>query len=185
MGNDRKLLAGVLIAVAIVVAVAFQIFSPKMIATIETEKGTIVARLEPDFAPQTVANFVDLAKSGFYDGLTFHRVEPEFVIQGGDPAGNGTGGSGKMIPLEIADKSGTIHTGKIIDSPVKLPHTDGALAMARSVTPDSASSQFYFTIGEQPFLDGKYAVFGRATKGLDVIRLIERGDKIISITISE
>src|SRR5437870_3987218 len=103
-------------------------------AVIETNKGTIRFKLYEDEAPNTAANFIELAQKGFYNGLAFHRVVPNFVIQGGDPKGNGTGGSGKNIKLEVS--SG-------------LKHTDGAVAMARSQHPDSASSQFYITIGAQ------------------------------------
>jgi len=141
-------------------------------AIINTAKGTITAELYGDKAPLTVANFVKLAKAKFYDGLTFHRVEnkdPKFaLIQGGDPAGNGTGGPGYSIKLEIAKD---------------LKHVEGALAMARSQDPDSAGSQFYITNVAIPQLDGQYAVFGKVTQNLDVSKKIAVGDKIISITI--
>ncbi len=138
-------------------------------ATIATVKGEIKVQLDAKAAPITVNNFVFLARDGFYDGLTFHRVEPNFVIQGGDPAGNGTGGPGYTIKDE---KSG-------------LKHDDGALAMAKTSAPDSAGSQFYITIGAQSFLDNNYTVFGKVTSGLDVVRLITRGDRITKITIEE
>ena len=138
-------------------------------ATIKTGKGDIALELYGGKAPLTVANFVKLAKSGFYDGLTFHRVEPDFVIQGGDPKGNGTGGPGYSIKREIAED---------------LKHVEGALAMARSQHPDSAGSQFYITLDKQPGLDNEYAVFGKVTKGMDVVKSIAVGDKIISITIN-
>ena len=138
-------------------------------AVIETEKGTIKFVLYEKDAPITTANFIELAERGFYDGLTFHRVEPNFVIQGGDPNGNGTGGSDKKIKLEV--------------SPT-LKHGDaGAVAMARSQSPDSASSQFYITLGPAAFLDGNYAVFGRVVTGLDVVQKIRRGDKMTSVRI--
>src|SRR5688572_33458889 len=109
--------------------------------------------LDPQLAPTTVNNFVVLARDGYYDGLTFHRVEPNFVIQGGCPQGTGTGGSGKHIPLEVSPN---------------LKHGEaGGVAMARSSDPNSASSQFYITLSPTPFLDGNYAVFGRVTEGLD------------------
>jgi len=148
---------------------------------IETSKGIIKAELKLDDAPKTVRNFTDLAGKKFYDGLLFHRVVPDFVIQGGDPKGDGSGGSGTNIPLEIKCKDGTMHEGETVTCPVALPHTDGALAMARSSDPNSASSQFYITIGAQPALDGQYAVFGYVTEGLDVVRAIAQGDKIIRI----
>jgi len=127
------------------------------IATIETSMGTITAELYEERAPITTANFIGLAESGFYDGLIFHRVINDFMIQGGCPKGTGTGGSGKTIKLEIHPE---------------LTHVDGALAMARSQNPDSASSQFYICDGAQPSLDGQYAVFGRVTDGMDVVRAI-------------
>lgn len=131
-------------------------------ATIETNKGTIKFTLNEDLAPITTANFIELAERKFYDGLKFHRVEPNFVIQGGCPYGTGTGGSGKHIPLEVTPN---------------LKHGEaGAVAMARSSDPNSASSQFYITLGPTPFLDGNYAVFGRVTDGLDVVRRIGVGD---------
>lgn len=143
--------------------------STNRIATIETNKGTIKFELYEDLAPITTANFISLAESKFYDGLTFHRVEPNFVIQGGCPLGNGTGGSDKRIPLEVTPN---------------LKHGEaGAVAMARSSHPDSASSQFYITLAPTPFLDMNYAVFGRVTEGLDVVRQIRVGDTMSSVQI--
>lgn len=140
-------------------------------AVIETDKGTIKFLLYEDGAPITAANFIELAGRGFYDGLKFHRVEPGFVIQGGCPYGTGTGGSGKNIKLEVSPD---------------LRHGEaGAVAMARSAQPDSASSQFYITLGPAPFLDNNYAVFGRVTEGLDVVRAIRVGDRMTKVTISE
>lgn len=139
-------------------------------AIIETDKGTIKFTLYEQDAPITTANFVGLAEEGFYNGLTFHRVEPGFVIQGGDPRGNGTGGSSKTIKLEVSPK---------------LKHGEaGAVAMARSSNPDSASSQFYITLGPASFLDGNYAVFGRVTEGLEVVQQIRVGDKMTSVSIA-
>lgn len=132
-------------------------------AIIETDKGIIKAELYTDKAPITAKNFIDLANSGFYNGLVFHRVEPGFVVQGGDPKGDGTGGSGKTIPLEISPE---------------LRHVKGALAMARSQDPDSASSQFYITLDETPFLDGNYAVFGKVVIGMDAVEKIKVGDRM-------
>jgi cyclophilin family peptidyl-prolyl cis-trans isomerase len=141
-------------------------------ATIVTDKGNVVAELYPD-APQGVNNFVTLAQNGFYDGLTFHRVEPGFVIQGGDPKGDGTGGPGYTIPAEINHK-----------------HGPGALAWARTgdqVNPTKASSgsQFYITQQETPFLDGQYSVFGQVISGMEVVNKIAVGDKIQRIDIKE
>jgi peptidylprolyl isomerase len=143
----------------------------KYLATIHTTKGDIQVELDPSAAPQTVNNFVYLATNGFYDGLTFHRVEPNFVIQGGDPLGNGSGGPGYTIPPEI-----------------KLTHVDGAIAMARQSgsadTTPSSGSQFYITIGAQPNLDQQYTVFGKTIKGLDVVKKIAVGDVIQRIDIT-
>jgi cyclophilin family peptidyl-prolyl cis-trans isomerase len=131
-------------------------------AVIETNKGTIKFILHEDLAPITAANFIELAEKNFYDGLKFHRVEAGFVIQGGCPNGTGTGGSGKNIKLEISPN---------------LKHGEaGAVAMARSNDPNSASSQFYITLAPTPFLDGDYAVFGRVTEGIDAVRAIRVGD---------
>src|SRR3989344_5200350 len=138
--------------------------------TIETDKGTIKAELYAEKAPITTKNFIELANSGFYNGLKFHRVEKDFVIQGGDPKGDGTGGSGKNIPLEINSD---------------LRHTEGAVAMARSQDPDSASSQFYITLAPTPFLDGNYAVFGKVISGMDAVRKIQVGDKMNRVYITD
>ena len=153
---------------------AMQIDAAKSyVATISTAKGDIVVQLDAGAAPQTVNNFVFLARAGFYDGLTFHRVEPGFVIQGGDPAGTGSGGPGYTVPAEI-----------------QLPHVEGAIAMARrgdQVNPTRASSgsQFYITLAPTPFLDGAYTAFGQVTTGMDVVQSIAVGDVIEKITITE
>ena|SRR3989344_4610833 len=140
------------------------------IAVIETDKGIIKAELYTDKAPITTKNFIELAGSGFYNGLTFHRVEPGFVVQGGDPKGDGTGGSEKEIPLEIHGD---------------LRHMKGALGMARSQDPNSASSQFYITLAPAPFLDGNYAVFGKVIEGMEVAEKINIGDKMNKVHIIE
>jgi len=139
-------------------------------AVIKTVKGTIEVELYGAQAPETVANFIKLLKAKYYDGLTFHRVEKGKgfkLIQGGDPAGDGTGGPGYSIKLEIAPK---------------LKHVAGALAMARSQDPNSAGSQFYICAEDIPSLDGQYAVFGKVTKGLDIVSKIEIGDKMTSVS---
>lgn len=141
---------------------------PNRTAIIETAKGTIKFELKESDAPITTKNFIDLANKGFYNGLIFHRVEPGFVIQGGDPKGNGTGGSGKNIPLEIAPT---------------LSHKKGAVGMARSQEPNSASSQFYICIEDAKFLDKNYAVFGQVTEGQNVVSAIRKGDKMLKVTI--
>ncbi|NGX47744.1 MAG: putative peptidyl-prolyl cis-trans isomerase [Chlamydiae bacterium] len=140
-------------------------------AIIYTTRGKIICELFPQRAPLSVTNFINLAKNGFYDGLIFHRVVSNFVIQGGDPEGSGQGGPGFTIPAEIG-----------------LPHTKGALAWAR--LPDqgnpekrSSGSQFYITLEEVPYLDGEYTVFGQAIQGLDVTKMIKMGDKIEKIEI--
>jgi len=136
-------------------------------ATIVTDKGTIEADLNERAAPTTVASFVNLAQRGFYDGLTFHRVERNFVVQGGDPLGTGTGGPGYR------------YTGEIV-----LKHTrPGTLSMANS-GPGTDGSQFFFTLVPTPHLDGLHSVFGNVTSGMEVVRSIARGDRILSITIS-
>jgi peptidyl-prolyl cis-trans isomerase B (cyclophilin B) len=137
----------------------------KPIVSIEMEDGSkITAELYPNIAPQTVDNFVDLIQSGFYDGLIFHRVIPGFMIQGGDPKGNGTGDSEKTIPGEFS------YNG----FENKLKHTRGVLSMARSQSVDSASSQFFIMVKDTDSLDGKYAAFGKVTDGMDTV------DKIVS-----
>ncbi len=137
-------------------------------ATIETDKGTIKIELYEGKVPVTVKNFIDLAESGFYNGLIFHRVEPHFVIQTGDPKGDGTGGSGKTVPLEIAPD---------------LKHEKGAVGMARRQDPNSATSQFYITLADVHSLDGQYAVFGKVIEGMEVVEKIEVGDKMSKVTI--
>ncbi|MBQ7682174.1 MAG: peptidylprolyl isomerase [Oscillibacter sp.] len=122
--------------------------------------GTITVELDPAAAPITVQNFVDLAKSGFYDGLTFHRIMDGFMIQGGDPSGNGTGGSDKNIVGEFASNGYTNN----------LSHTRGTISMARnSFDMDSASSQFFIVHKDSTFLDGDYAAFGHVTSGMEVV----------------
>ncbi len=142
----------------------------KQTAAITMENGSeITIEFFPDDAPKTVENFVTLAKKGFYDGLVFHRVEPGFVVQGGDPKGDGTGGPGYKVKAEFN----------------KQPHVRGVVAMARSNDPDSAGSQFYITLAPANFLDGKYTVFGKVTSGMDVVDKIKKGDKMKSVQIVE
>ena len=121
--------------------------------------GVIKAELYPDTAPITVENFLKLTDQGFYDGLTFHRIIPGFMIQGGDPLGNGTGGADENIKGEFA------MNGVQND----LKHTRGVLSMARAQDPDSASSQFFIMHEDAPFLDGQYAAFGKVTEGIEVV----------------
>ncbi len=144
----------------------------KYTAVITTEKGKIVAELNTTYAPLHSNNFVFLARQGFYDGLTFHRVEPNFVIQGGDPIGTGTGGPGYTVPAELG-----------------LTHENGALAMARrgAGNPEkrSSGSQFYITLKPTHFLDNDYSVFGKVVEGLEVVQSIGIGDIIVSVEVIE
>ncbi len=136
-------------------------------ARISTTKGDIVFKFYPDVAPLHSAAFIKLARAGFYDGTTFHRVEPGFVIQGGDPDGNGTGGPGYQLRAEFSDR----------------PHVKGAVAMARSGNPNSAGSQFYVCLDDARFLDNNYTVFGQTVEGQDVVDQIRRGDVMDHVTI--
>ena len=124
--------------------------------------GTVTLQLDQSAAPITAANFVALAESGFYDGLTFHRIISGFMVQGGDPKGNGTGGSDMKIKGEFAANGW--------DNPIK--HERGVISMARSKAYDSASSQFFIMHADAPHLDGGYAAFGRVTEGMDVVDAI-------------
>lgn len=137
-----------------------------------TDKGTMVIELFEDDAPGTVANFVKLAKSGFYDGLTFHRVIPDFVVQGGCPRGDGTGGPGYRIPCETDGK--------------KQYHDRGVLSMAHAGR-NTGGSQFFICHNRRntAHLDRKHTVFGKVIENVDVIDSIRQGDKILSITIEE
>lgn len=136
---------------------------------ITTNKGDLVLRLFPDDAPMHSAAFLKLAKAGFYDGLTFHRVEPGFVVQGGDPDGNGTGGPGYRLKAEFNAR----------------PHVRGTLAMARSSDPDSAGSQFYICLADARFLDSQYTVFGEMVDGFDTLDAIRRGDTMQKVTVEK
>jgi peptidyl-prolyl cis-trans isomerase B (cyclophilin B) len=138
---------------------------------IHTSKGDIICELNSKETPLSVTNFIQLAQGGFYNGLTFHRVVSNFVVQGGDPEGTGRGGPGYTIPAEI-----------------KLPHVQGALAWARlpdNVNPKkrSSGSQFYITLEKIAYLDGEYTVFGQTVSGFEVVQKIEQGDVIKSIDI--
>ncbi len=133
------------------------------VATIEMMNGGIITlQLDPDMAPNTAANFIELANSGFYDGLIFHRVIEGFMIQGGDPTGTGMGGPGYAIKGEFAENG----------FENKLSHTRGVISMARSMNPDSAGSQFFIMHQDGNFLDGQYAAFGIVTDGMDVVDAI-------------
>jgi peptidyl-prolyl cis-trans isomerase B (cyclophilin B) len=132
-----------------------------------TKHGDIVFELFPDDAPRHSAAFIKLADAGFYDGLTFHRVEPGFVVQGGDPKGDGTGGPGYQLPAEFNARQ----------------HRRGTVAMARASNPDSAGSQFYICLDDAHFLDGQYTVFGAMTEGFPALDAIKRGDAMTSVKV--
>ena len=132
------------------------------------DMGTIELELDADTAPITVNNFVDLVKSKFYDGLTFHRIIEGFMIQGGDPLGNGTGGSSKTIKGEFSNNG--------VEN--NISHKRGVISMARSNNPDSASSQFFIVHKDSTFLDGNYAAFGHVTSGMEVVDKIAEGAKV-------
>jgi len=137
--------------------------------TIETERGNIELELYPEYAPKTVNNFVFLAQQGFYDGVTFHRVISNFVIQGGDPSGTGRGGPGYRFEDEL------------IGNPLK--HGTGSISMANA-GPNTNGSQFFITHSPQPHLDGKHTVFGKVINGQPVVNAIRQGDRMIKVTIS-
>ena len=133
------------------------------VATIEMMNGGVITlQLDPEAAPNTAANFIELANSGFYDGLIFHRVIEGFMIQGGDPTGTGMGGPGYAIKGEFTENG----------FENKLSHTRGVISMARSMNPDSAGSQFFIMHQDGNFLDGQYAAFGIVTDGMDVVDAI-------------
>lgn len=136
---------------------------------ISTEKGDMLFTFFPDDAPMHCAAFIKLADAGFYDGLTFHRVEPRFVIQGGDPDGDGTGGPGYRLKAEFNDR----------------PHVRGAVAMARSSDPNSAGSQFYICLDDARFLDKQYTVFGQLQDGYETLDAIRRDDVMTSVKVED
>jgi len=178
MKRNVLFLIGLILCLAIVAALVFSqrlLIKPvsmekaqyleDIIVIIDTKFGSIRLKLFPETAPGHVDNFIKLAKSGFYDQTTFHRVIPGFMIQGGDPMSkeqdrsrHGTGGPGYTIKAEFSDR----------------PHTRGTLSMARSANPDSAGSQFFICVADARFLDGKYTVFGEVVEGMDV------ADKIVA-----
>ena len=139
-------------------------------ARITLDNGnTIDLEFYPQDAPKTVENFVTLAKKGFYNGLKFHRVVPDFVVQGGCPKGDGTGGPGYTIPAEFNARK----------------HVRGTVAMARSQHPDSAGSQFYICYGPTPHLDRNYTVFGQVTSGMEHVDRIKQNDRMKTVEITE
>ena len=177
MKNNKKttgIIAGLLLLIVVLVAAVIALFAVRgkkeSTEAIDTagkhhieiqvkDYGTIKAELDGDAAPITVANFLKLAESGFYDGLTFHRIIDGFMIQGGDPKGNGTGGADKTIKGEFSQNG--------VEN--KLSHVRGTLSMARSQDMDSASSQFFIVQSDCTYLDGQYAAFGTVTEGMDLV----------------
>ncbi len=136
--------------------------------TLSLENGsTLVLELYPDAAPNHCAAFVDLVRKGYYNGLSFHRVVPGFVVQGGCPKGNGSGGPGYTLKAEFNER----------------PHLTGSLAMARTPDPDSAGSQFYICLAPQPSLDRQYTVFGQVLEGMDAVKAVRQGDKMVSLSV--
>ncbi len=135
----------------------------KKTCVLETEKGTLTFEMYPEVAPRTVARISELADSGFFDGIVFHRVVADFVVQAGDPTGTGDGGSGRTIPAEFS----------------QLHYIRGSLGMARDDDINSNDSQFFICITDQPHLDGKYTLFGQVFQGLEVLDTIRQGDKIL------
>jgi peptidyl-prolyl cis-trans isomerase B (cyclophilin B) len=136
--------------------------------TMTTNYGNMVLQLFPADAPQTVNSFVFLIREGFYDDTIFHRVIPDFVVQGGDPTGTGTGSAGYLLPDEISTRQ----------------HIAGTLSMANA-GPNTNGSQFFICYGSQPSLDGHYSVFGQLIEGTDVLNKIKQGDKLIKVTVEE
>ena len=132
-----------------------------------TTKGMIKFKFYPNDAPKTVHRMIELINKGFYNGLNFHRVVPGFVVQGGDPQGNGTGGSGQKLDAEFNNRR----------------HIEGAVAMARAADPNSADSQFYITLGTHPHLDHNYTVFGQVTEGMDVAKKLQMGDTMTTVVV--
>lgn len=139
------------------------------VVTVVTNKGQFQIQIFEEEVPVTAANFLSLVKDGFYNGLSFHRYDPQFVIQGGDPTGTGTGGSGKTIPLEVSDK---------------LKHSEmGMVGLARKSDPNSGSSQFYIILSPRSELDNDYAVFGKVIEGLDIVYQLRKGDEMQEVYI--
>lgn len=177
MKNNKKttgIIAGLLLLIVVLVAAVIALFAVRgkkesteaidaagkhHIEIQVKDYGTIKAELDGDTAPITVANFLKLAESGFYDGLTFHRIIDGFMIQGGDPKGNGTGGADKTIKGEFSQNG--------VEN--KLSHVRGTLSMARSQDMDSASSQFFIVQSDCTYLDGQYAAFGTVTEGMELV----------------
>ena len=134
---------------------------PENTIYLELKTGRVVIELRPDIAPKHVARIKELARKKFYDGLTFHRVIDGFMVQGGDPRGDGTGGSGTYLPAEFSSEK----------------HVRGITSMARARHPNSADSQFFIMLGDAPFLDNKYTVWGKVVSGMEHVDKIKKGDR--------
>jgi peptidyl-prolyl cis-trans isomerase B (cyclophilin B) len=165
---EKSMILSLLTVAGVFLGLASVAAAGELTAEMVTSKGTIVIALEPDKTPVTTANFVNLAQKGFYNGITFHRVIPNFMIQGGDPTGTGAGGPGYRFEDEF--DPALKHTGP------------GVLSMANA-GPGTNGSQFFITHVATPWLDGKHSVFGRVTSGQNVVDSIVQGDKIVSIAI--
>ena len=141
----------------------------KYAAVVKTVRGDFTIQLRPDIAVETVNSFIFLARDHFFDGIIFHRVEPGFVVQGGDPMGTGRGGPGYTVPAEFGN----------------VPFDRGVVGMARSSDPNSGGSQWFVTLGQASHLNGQYTVFGQVTQGIEVVDCIAVGDAIVGIDIQE
>lgn len=177
-GKRTAIIVSVIALVAIIISTVVALNSCTRDYTVEISVknyGKITLELDGDAAPKTVKNFVSLVSDGFYDGLTFHRIMPNFMIQGGDPQANGFGGSSKKIYGEFASNGW--------DNPIS--HVRGVISMARGDDPDSASSQFFICNADSTFLDGKYAAFGRVVSGMEVVDAITEDYAIFNGVIND
>lgn len=141
---------------------------PENTLYLDLKGGRVVIALRPDLAPNHVARIKELAREGFYDGLSFHRVIDGFMAQGGDPMGTGTGGSGQKLPAEFSTEK----------------HVRGVASMARAQDPNSADSQFFLMLADAPFLDGKYTIWGKISQGLDCLDKINKGNQAANGTVA-
>lgn len=158
-----------LFLLAMVVLWSYGLAQEKKICVLETESGTLAFEMYPEVAPRTVARISELINSGFYNGIVFHRVVADFVVQAGDPSGSGDGGSGQTIAAEFSH----------------LHYLRGSVGMARDDDINSNDSQFFICISDQPHLDGKYTFFGQVVRGADVLDKIRQGDKILSMSLEK
>ncbi len=135
-----------------------------LVMELKEDKCRVVIDMRPDLAPKHVARIKELVRKRFYDGLPFHRVIEGFMVQGGDPLGNGTGGSGQKLPAEFSQEK----------------HVRGVVSMARAQDPNSADSQFFIMLGDSPFLDGKYTIWGKVSEGMDCVDKIKKGNQALN-----